>query len=339
MTRFMALGALVIGLGGCGVGYNSMVFATKSNAGLDIDSTPPTAQISLSRSEAVFAPAFERGMTPPVMASFRFEDEGLFSPRLGSAFAAGDAAVAMASLWDDEGPDDAASKDPAPYDSTLALSEEPDPPGEKHDLPSAGDVRPMIFGTDTSLGIKVAWSGLTASLPDTLRVGFNRKELAWAPVTYAAKRIAADGTEEWGHFVEAPSLLATVDAKVEAGSPTGSNFQYVQYFATGDAATHLAMEQAVRSAMMPRFDPVSAELVRGTGFVRAGGDPSADRLRAWLASDKGNRERLRRWLAGQGIEGSVTFVVNDGSMRAVRERAVADPALAVPMLPGSAGTP
>lgn len=325
------LGAALL-LGGCGVGYNSMVFATKTNAGLDLDTTPPTAQVSVGRSEAVFAPSFERGKTPPVMASFRFGGDGLFSPYLGSAFAAGSAAVAMAKLWDDDGPQTADQKDPFEYESTLVLSAKPDPEGDDKDLPDAGDVRPLIFGTDTSFGVKVAWSGLTASLPDTLRVGYHRKELAFAPTTYASSREGEDGTVEEGHFVDVPSLLATVDTRVDAYSPTSSGWQYLQYFATGDAATHLAMERDVRAAMKPRFDPQAAERAEGTGFVAPGTDDSADRLRAWLDSNPGHRQRLREWLVANGVDRSVTFVVNDASMQSVRERAVADPALAIPVL-------
>src|ERR1051326_8096735 len=54
---------------GC-VGYNTTLFMTKSNAGLDLDAKPPTAEINISRKEGVIAPSFEGGQTPPVMASF-----------------------------------------------------------------------------------------------------------------------------------------------------------------------------------------------------------------------------------------------------------------------------
>jgi len=55
---------------GC-AGYNTTMFMTKSNAGLDIDMKPPTAEINISRKEAVIEPVFEKGQTPPVMASFK----------------------------------------------------------------------------------------------------------------------------------------------------------------------------------------------------------------------------------------------------------------------------
>ena len=45
---------------------------------------------------------------------------------------------------------------------SLSLSAKPEPSGQDKQLFKPGDVRPLLFGTDTSLGIKVAWSGLTA---------------------------------------------------------------------------------------------------------------------------------------------------------------------------------
>lgn len=321
----------IAALGGCGVGYNSMVFATKTNAGLDLDTTPPTAQISIGRAEAVFAPTFEHGKTPPVMASFRFGGESIFSPYLGSAFATGRAAVAMTKLWNHAGPAMVADKEPSDYESTLVLSAKPDPKGTDNDFPIAGDVRPLVFGTDTSFGVKMAWSGLTAALPDTLRVGYHRKELAFAPTTYASSRPGADGTVESGHFVDVPSLIATVDTRVDARGITNSGWQYMQYFAAGDAATHLAMEDDIRHALGERLTP--QPIVQGTGFAARGTDASADRLRAWLAANPANSQRLRDWLAANGVDRSPTFVVNDRSMKDVREKAIADPALAVPALP------
>src|SRR5262245_57749866 len=64
-------------LGGCALGYNSMLFVTKSNIGLDVDTRPPTAEISIARREGVIAPTFEKGQKPPVLASFRSQFKGL----------------------------------------------------------------------------------------------------------------------------------------------------------------------------------------------------------------------------------------------------------------------
>ena len=71
---------------GCALGYDRMLLITKTNVGLDIDSKPPTAEISIARREGVIAPSFEEGKALPVLASFRFEG-GWFSPRISATFA------------------------------------------------------------------------------------------------------------------------------------------------------------------------------------------------------------------------------------------------------------
>ena len=56
--------------GGC-VGYDTALMATKTNAGLDIDTTPPTLEASLARRELAITPSFENGKTTPLAASFK----------------------------------------------------------------------------------------------------------------------------------------------------------------------------------------------------------------------------------------------------------------------------
>jgi hypothetical protein len=255
-------------LAGCAVGYNHVLFATKSNVGIDIDTRPPTAEISLARREGVVAPSFEKGQTPPVMASFRVGVKGLLGvfANVSATFAGGDAAATMASLYGD-----ATRGADSVEDSTLCLGREPSRTilGQQIKLPKPGEIRPFLFGTDTSLGLKVAWSGLTAQVPDTVRFGYNRKEMAWAPVF--SKLVHAGDKDEDGkdakcgrttnlfHSVKIPSFLATIDSSTAATTPQDSGLQHLQYFATGLAASRLALRQEVRKTMLARLDPVAAE--------------------------------------------------------------------------------
>jgi hypothetical protein len=119
-----------------------------------------------------------------------------------------------------------------------------------------GKIRPFIFGTDTSLGLKVAWSGARGQFPDTLKAGFNRKEFAWAPITMS----------EDAKSVKMPSFLASIESNIRGQSdtnkPSGTNvpgqsggIKSIQYFVTGDAATRLARQKDVRDAMLKRLDP------------------------------------------------------------------------------------
>ena len=256
--RITILLILPIAISGC-AGYNHTLFMTKSNAGLDFDAKPPTVEITISRKEAVIAPGFEGGQTPPVMASFKpavGTGAGFSNFFLGvdQTFAGGDAARTMAELYGTNMSPGASAL--TSYDSSIELTEPPKYSNWFQRMAKPGEVRPFIFGTDTMLGLKVAWSGTGGQMPDTLKAGFNRKEFAWAPVTMTTVTHTNSGTTVTNHLVKMPSFLATIDSKIEAG--TDSKVSALQYFATGDAATLLAMQPAVREAMVMRMDPVSA---------------------------------------------------------------------------------
>ena len=261
----------IMSLSGCGIGYNRVLFVTKTNVGFEADTKPPSLQLSIGRLEGVFGPQFERGQKLPVLASFRFENDGTFSPFVGSAFATGDAALALAALYGEQTPagdwqgrlrtvtgEDSTRK----VDSAIKVKNKPKISswfgtlfGESNF--QEDDVRPVFFGTDTSLGLKIAWSGTSSYVPDTARFGYGRKELAWVPLTMQK-------VSETEYKIKMSPLLATLDSgfrniKLENNQPSG-DFSYVQYFASGDAATLLAMQQDVRQAMLLRLDPHTKEL-------------------------------------------------------------------------------
>lgn len=257
-----------LALTGC-VGYNTALFMTKSNAGLDLDAKPPTAEINISRKEGVVEPSFEGGQTPPVMASFStkvgHDKMDSFFLGVNQTFAGGDAAVTMAKLYDwekaiKEDTDEEVSRNEKKFDSKLTLSEPPKANANKgwfgwrkklFGLAEPGEVRPFFFGTDTQFGMKVAWNGVGGPYPDTIKLGFNRKEIAVAPITINE-----------AHEVRIPSFLATVDGGGK-GAITGAtntlgvkqDVNWIQYFATGKSANYLARQYGVRRAMLERADP------------------------------------------------------------------------------------
>ena len=251
--------ACLVGICGCVPGYNSLLFYTKTNAGLIVETQPPEVALDIGRQEGLLSPSYEAGKTPPVMASFRFDSQGFFSNYIGSAFATGDAAVAMARLYDAPDWPQATGEEAWGltrekwrdkewiFDSAIPLHKLPVMPWfvpkEKE-----GTVRPVLFGTDTSFGFKVAWKNPESPVPDYLRLAYQRRELAFAAVTVGLAR-DCDGKllrDEDGiltNQLEAnvPSLLATVDTTLELREPWKSNFEYLQYFASGRAATALAL--------------------------------------------------------------------------------------------------
>ncbi len=247
---------------GCTIGYKKTLFFTKTNVGLDIDSEPPTMELTFSRREAVVSPTFENGQTPPVLAGFSFHVTGPleFSTRISSAFAGGDTAVTMATLFDATDKE-ADAKYPAkdkPFDSTLYLNKAPSYKAlfglRKEKLLEPGEIEPFIFATDTSFGLKVAWSGATAQFPDTIKFGYNRKEFALAPVT-----IRKDANAKFPYQVRMPSFLATVDNSAELRLASKGDVKHIQYFATGKAADAMARHYGVRKAMFFRLDPRAAQ--------------------------------------------------------------------------------
>lgn len=289
VSQFRSLNLLACGLlcllTGCAVGRNSTLFVTKSNVGLDISGPPtPTFQLALARKEGVVAPQFAGGHKPPVLASFRFSNKGAFSPNVGSTFATGDAATTLAALYGDKTPTSADGKptegwtgragivtDGLPTDSTIHLDEEPTLTGHPPwswlskaigTTPSfqKNDVRAVFMGTDTAVGVKVTWSGLSGAFPDSANFGYNRKELAYVPVTMREKNsVDEKSVKHTTYEMKMASLIATVDSGVNGiqdaqGKPV-LNAQHMQYFATGNAATMLALQQDVRSAMLARLDP------------------------------------------------------------------------------------
>jgi hypothetical protein len=267
-------------LSGC-AGYNHTLFMTKSNVGLDFDTKPPTMEVTVSRKEAVIAPAFEGGQTPPVMASFKPHTgaNGAFRNfflGVDQTFAGGDAAVAMSSLYASE--QAPPPEDRTKFDSTLKLQRPPKYKDWFRRLARPGVTRPFIFGTDTTLGLKVAWTGTGGQFPDTVKMGFNRKEYAWAPVSMRTN-LSAEASE---YHVKMPSFLATIDSNI-ASEEDGGGVSALQYFATGEAATLLAMQPVPRQAMVYRLDPAAPAKAQALQALK---DParleSRDRLDALL---------------------------------------------------------
>jgi hypothetical protein len=242
--QLASLTALTAILGGC-AGYNTVMFATKSNVGLDVDTKTPTAEITVARKEFVAEPAFEGGQTPPVMASFKphagftggFQN---FFVGVDQTFAGGDAAVIMSTLYGK--PD--GIWDSNKFSSTLNLST---PPNAK------GETRPFIFTTDTLLGVKVVWSGTSGQFPDSVKIGYNRKEFAWAPLMMHTSTVGQETSAQ----ISMPAFLATIESKMQVnnGANGTNDISALQYFATGDAARQLALKQQVREAMLARLDP------------------------------------------------------------------------------------
>ena len=277
--RVFILGILLVMSACAGIGYKSVLFHTRSNIGLDLDSVPATSEITIAREEGVIAPGFEDGKTLPVEASFKTNSRGLgaFFFGVDASFATGEAAVAMTALY---GAPDATlkvrkEKNDGTYEYPVSkelyihpdekkvafleypgitLQEKPKKRAWFSFLPFLGDsseeinyvetglTKPLIFGTNTSLGASIEWN--TASkLPNSAKLGFNRKELAWVPVSMSEKKDTA------GQYIaNIPSLLATISSDTK--TKEGESVDWMQHFATGVAATNLARRSDIRRVLL-----------------------------------------------------------------------------------------
>ena len=248
--------ALTLILSGC-AGYDRILLATKTNVGIDIDSTPPTAEITIARRELAIQPTFpdhtddDNSLAFPLLASFGLQGS-MFNTKITAHFAGGDAAVLL--VRDEKGID---------VKSAVCLDEEPKFSkgmirsiweffaGDSKDEP-----RPFFFATDTAFGVKVAWSGTAGPYPDTLKLGYNRKEFASAPifVETGCSNDSSAGADVYQ--VRTPSFYASIDNGTNWNAFNDENpRKHVQFFATGKAASEYASRPYVRRIALESMAP------------------------------------------------------------------------------------
>jgi hypothetical protein len=205
--------ALAVLITGC-AGYDRALMVTKTNVGLDIESTPPTAELTIARREIAIQPTFpdrpKTTSTPemplaeaqshetetalPLLGSFGLQGK-FFNPSISGNFAGGEAAVSLASEDNDQDGANNLTADPEEESAkaSICLMNAPDDIRSpikqfwhwvigKSREEAESEPRPFYFATDTAYGLKVAWTGTGGPYPDTLKLGYNRKELASAPI-------------------------------------------------------------------------------------------------------------------------------------------------------------
>ena len=189
----LLLALCAVFLSGC-VGYDRLAFVTNTNVGINVATVPQaTAEIDIARGEYLISPTYEDGQSLPVAASFHREG-GFFQNDIEAVFSGGPASLAIAQHhfpWD--------------YNSVLCLREKPTESSWNKllkKLSGHGEqqnhARPLHFGTKMSTGLKLQWSGATSVVPDTLRLGYHRDEVALAPITGRAINPTTDQEGCWG---------------------------------------------------------------------------------------------------------------------------------------------
>lgn len=256
---------------GC-VGKDRALLMTKTNVGLDIDTTPPTAEITIARRELAIQPTFPNNIGKdtalPLLATFG-KTGNYFNPSITGHFAGGTAAAALATpLTEDLTDKDKLKK--LYDDSEICLRSNS---FNSDNSPEEKEPRPFYFATDTSYGLKVAWSGLTSTYPDSLKLGYNRKEFASPPIfvddtlgSCDAKDADGepvedeDGKKIPGYKVEMPSFFVAIDNASGFSTFYDSGVEQVQVFATGEAAMRLAKDKYIREIAYNLMAPKAAKL-------------------------------------------------------------------------------
>ena len=120
--------------------------------------------------------------------------------------------------------------------------------------------RPFYFAADTSYGVKVAWSGTSGPYPDSLKLGYNRKEFASPPIFVDTEGSCVTPKGKPGYEVQIPSFYAAIDNAGVFTTFTESGVEHVQFFATGLAATKFARNRHVQKAVFNDMAPKAAKL-------------------------------------------------------------------------------
>lgn len=239
-----------ISLSGCKDPNLDTVFYTVTNLGVNFDTRPPTAEIALSRREGVIQPEFAGGVHLPVIATMDSRP-GLLDGRMTATFLGG-AAAEIAARQEPEKNEDAVLKRGPGIVCVRVLPDGKDGLA----LPGDGATRPFIFGTSTNYGLFVGWDSLIAGLPDSVRLGYTRKELAIASV-FAAGDCPANIQNHFpagaAHAIAMPSFMATIDGGNRVGTPQNTAVSVRQSFATGSASRLLANNEDLQRALRNGF--------------------------------------------------------------------------------------
>lgn len=261
-------------------GKDSVLFVTATNVGIDFDSTPPNVAIAYDRYEGYFGPQYENGAIAPVVGRLE-ANLSLFTPQLRQVYATGDAARLVT------------KKTPS---DTLPRK------------PLKGDKRVAFFGTSSNIGLKVTFS--PEGFPESLSIGYKRKEVSLVPITQNSET----QEDEYG------SVLAAIAMNINTPQISDVELGVSQFFATGIAADQLASEnQEIRDVFYKMAkDSIKIEEAQ---FVE---DDAGKKLESALKADPTFRDKLKQWMGENQVKTTVTLLAYGDEYAMERKAAVAE---------------
>lgn len=202
----------------CACDPGHATFVTATNIGITADAHTEELQIGYVRAELFYGPNYVDVGEAPQAVGFLDSNLSAFAPKVKQLYATGDAAHLVT------------------YGTEPPLNDEPVPG-------LTGARRQMVFGTGTSFGLKV---GFTGEAPSSLKFGYNREELSIIPF-----RAAPPGSGQADKYA---SVIASIDLNTQVTTEIGSAAHLTQFFATGAAARNLARRADIRNIFGTQAD-------------------------------------------------------------------------------------
>src|SRR5688572_27142218 len=254
-----------------------LVFATKTNLGLDVSGTaqvPDKVSFTYGRYEGAIVPRSETGDPYSVYggldADVKFWQGDL---TISQEFATGAAAqIAAAEMSVDE--------------AKTFLKD--------FSFGTAGNTKSLYFVTDSSLGIKISVGKQDVS--PTLMVGYKRVEGAVIPVgpkEKEARSVYANIKINNAETRTAGAQDETHAKTIASAFPYNGGIRLVQGFATGRAADFRAMRPAVQQSLRAAAETGTAAVAVNLTVT--------DKVASWIASgasETDKKDRFRKALAG-----------------------------------------
>jgi len=253
---------------GC-IGRDRVGAFTTDNFGIAVQSTPtPQVAFDFSRQEGALEPVFEDGSTPSIAASVQHTSSAgitKLSDSTKAIFAGGNAAVL------------AAGDTPGALSAVACLAT-PLKSFDSQIINAPGSSTPLLFGTDTVIGFKVAFAvGATPGLVSG-NLGYKRDEMAISPVF---------GLE---HGCSHEDLLAAAEA-TQNSAQSVQDADQAKVAADNDALKKLSsgadpaqLQKALKADQAKLQDDTIQLGVAKSRFHKIDGDPKYDKYAVYVPS-------------------------------------------------------
>lgn len=235
LTTFL-FGALLLSPTGCNQLNKRVVFATKTQLGLDVSGTaqvPDKVSFTYGRFEGAIVPRSINGDAYSVYGGLDADVNFFGDQTIKQVFATGDAAIIAAD----------SSKTNA-TDANLEGKK-----GEKKKNKEKPSTRSLFFVTDTAYGLKL--SAGKQDISPTLMMGFKRVEGAIIPVDKTEKEVRS----VYADLSINTRQRSTNNEGTAISFPNNKGVRIIQGFATGKAADLRATDANVKKALQTVSSP------------------------------------------------------------------------------------